>query len=69
MGCLFGALLAPVARVSLYCRRKSLARILRTRGVVIKRLDGRQEQVPVQTLAIRRTSQRGLARSAAFAIW
>ena len=58
MGCLFGALLAPVARVSLYCRRKSLARILRTRGIVIKRLDGRQEQVPVQTLSELETAPR-----------
>lgn len=50
MGCLFGALLAPVAKVTLYCHQKSLARILRIRGIVIKRLDGLQDQVPVQTL-------------------
>ena len=50
MGCLFGALLAPVAKVTLYCHQKSLARILRIRGIVIKTLDGQQDQVPVQTL-------------------
>lgn len=50
MGCLFGALLAPVAKVTLYCHQKSLARILRVRGIVFKGLNGQQYQVPVQTL-------------------
>lgn len=51
MGCLFGALLAPHAKVSLYCRQERIARLLRTRGIVLQDMDGTKHQQPVQTIS------------------
>lgn len=51
MGCLFGALLAPYAKVTLYCRQERMARILRIRGIVLQAMDGTKYQQPVQTIS------------------
>ncbi|MDO5674287.1 MAG: 2-dehydropantoate 2-reductase [bacterium] len=58
MGCLFGALLAPYAKVSLYCRQERLARLLRVRGIVYQAIDGSIYQQPVQTISNLDTAQR-----------
>lgn len=51
MGCLFGALLAPYAQVSLYCRQERIARLLRTRGILVQAMDGSKHPQRVQTIA------------------
>ena len=47
MGCLFAALLAPVARISLCCRSAELAQLVRARGVAIEGLDGQRCEQPL----------------------
>ena len=51
IGCLFGALLAPHAKITLYTRQERLARLLRTRGIALQEMDGSQHHVRVQTIA------------------
>ena len=51
MGCLFGAQLALYAKVSLYCRQERIARLLRTRGILVQAMDGTKYQQPVQTIS------------------
>ena len=52
MGCLFGALLAPhTTNLTMYCRQERVARLLRTRGIVLQHMDGTQEHVRVKTIS------------------
>ena len=51
LGCLFGALLAPHAEVTLYCRQIAAARIARIRGINLLDAKGRQIRTErVQTI-------------------
>lgn len=47
MGCLFAALLAPVARISLCCRSGNQAQLVRARGVALEALDGQRREQPL----------------------
>lgn len=51
MGCLFAALLAPVARISLCCRSAELAQLVRVRGVALETLDGQRREQPLAALS------------------
>ena len=60
LGCLFGALLAPHAEVTLYCRQIAAARIARIRGINLLDAKGRQLRTErVQTINDMETAPRG----------
>ncbi|NQS72458.1 MAG: 2-dehydropantoate 2-reductase [Desulfobulbaceae bacterium] len=51
MGCLFGALLAPHAKITLCCRHEQLAHTLSTRGIFLHGLEGGLQRVPVHAIS------------------
>ena len=51
MGCLFAALLAPVASVALCCRSEEQAQLVRTRGMALEALDGQRRLQPLPAFA------------------
>jgi 2-dehydropantoate 2-reductase len=48
MGCLFGALLAPVSRVGVFCSQQKLAALLQTRGILVDETDQASKKLIVQ---------------------
>ena len=48
MGCLFGALLAPVSRVGVFCSQQKLAALLQTRGILVDEPDQASKKLIVQ---------------------